>query len=55
MLPFELMNAPTTFMCLMNNVFSKFLDKFVIIFIDDMLFIYLKTLEEHKQHLEIVS
>ena len=35
--PFFLTNAPTTFMCLMNSVFSKYLDKFVLIFIDDIL------------------
>ena len=32
--PFGLTNAPTTFMCLMNNVFSRYLDKFVFIFLD---------------------
>jgi hypothetical protein len=31
--PFGLTNAPTTFMCLMNNVFRKFLDRFVLVFI----------------------
>lgn len=33
-LPFGLTNAPVTFMCLMNNIFHQFLDKFVLIFID---------------------
>ena len=41
------------FMCLMNNVFSKFLDKFVFIFIDDV-FVYSKNEEEHEHHLRIV-
>jgi hypothetical protein len=52
-IPFGLTNTPTTFMCLMNNIFSQYLDKFVLIFIDDIL-IYSKTEEEHEQHLKIV-
>ena len=36
-IPFGLTNAPTTFMCLMNNIFSQYLDKFVVVFIDDIL------------------
>ena len=51
--PFELTNALTTFMCLMNNVLSKFLDKFVLAFIDDIL-IYSKNGEEHEEHLRLV-
>ena len=35
--PFGLTNAPTIFMCLMNGVFMKYLDKFVIVFLDDIL------------------
>ena len=49
-IPFGLTNAPVVLMCLMNNVMHKYLDKFVVIFIDDIL-IYLKTEEEHKEHL----
>jgi hypothetical protein len=39
--PFGLKNAPTTFMCLMNGVFRDYLDKFVIVFLDNIL-IYFK-------------
>eukprot|EP00253_Pinus_taeda_P028129 PITA_28129 len=52
-LPFRLTNAPATFMCLMNSVFHRYLDKFVLIFIDDIL-IYSRTIEEHQEHLRIV-
>ena len=37
--PFGLTNVPATFMCLMNSVFSKYLDKFVHVFLDEILFI----------------
>ena len=36
-MPFRLTNAPTVFMCLMNNVMHKYLDKFLVVFIDDIL------------------
>ncbi|KAL0556761.1 hypothetical protein IC582_005277 [Cucumis melo] len=50
---FGLTNAPTVFMDLMNRVFRKFLDTFVIVFIDDIL-IYSKTEAEHEEHLRMV-
>eukprot|EP00253_Pinus_taeda_P005348 PITA_05348 len=52
-LPFCLTNAPATFMFLMNSVFHKFLDKFVLIFIDDIL-IYSRSRKEHEEHLRVV-
>jgi hypothetical protein len=51
--PFELSNALAVFISLMNGVFREYLDKFVIIFIYDIL-IYSKLEEEHKNHLRMV-
>jgi hypothetical protein len=50
---FGLTNAPTHFMYLMNSVFMSELDKFVVVFIDDIL-IYSKSEEEHAQHLRVI-
>jgi hypothetical protein len=50
---FELTNAPAYFMYLMNKVFMEYLDKFVMVFIDDIL-IFSKTEEEHEKHLRMV-
>jgi len=52
-LPFGLTNAPAYFMDLMNRVFHPLLDKFVVVFIDDIL-VYSKSKEEHAEHLRIV-
>ncbi|GKC35183.1 putative reverse transcriptase domain-containing protein [Tanacetum coccineum] len=52
-MPFGLTNAPAVFMDLMNRVCRPYLDKFVIVFIDDIL-IYLNTKEEHDAHLRLI-
>ena len=52
-MPFGLTNAPSAFMDLMNRVFNPYLDKFVIVFIDDIL-VYSGSSEEHLEHLRIV-
>jgi hypothetical protein len=50
---FGLTNAPAYFMYLMNKVFMEYLDRFFIVFIDDIL-IFSKTMEEHEEHLRLV-
>jgi hypothetical protein len=50
---FGLTYAPAYFMYLMNKVFMEYLDKFIFVFIDDIL-VYSKTEEEHEEHLRLV-
>jgi hypothetical protein len=50
---FGLTNAPAYFMYLMNSVFMPELDKFMVVFIDDIL-VYSKNEDEHTEHLHIV-
>jgi hypothetical protein len=52
-MPFGLMNAPTHFMYLMNFVFMPELDKFVMVFIDDIL-VYSKIMDAHEEHIRVV-
>jgi hypothetical protein len=52
-MPFGLTNAPSVFMDLMNRVFHKYLDSFVVVFIDDIL-IYSANHQEHEEHLKMV-
>jgi hypothetical protein len=50
---FGLSNTPVVFMCLMNGVFGDYLDKFVIVFLDDIM-VYSKLEEEHEKHMRMV-
>jgi hypothetical protein len=50
---FGLTNAPAYFMYLMNKVFIEYLDKFVVVFIDDIL-VFTQSEEEHEEHLRLV-
>ena len=49
--PFRLTNAPSVFMSQMNGVFRTFLDKFIVVFLDDIL-VYSNSVEEYEQHLK---
>ena len=52
-MPFGVTNAPGVFMEYMNRIFHPYLDKFVVVLIDDIL-IYSKSDEEHAEHLRVV-
>ena len=50
---FGLTNVVATSICLMNNIFNKYLDRFFLVFLDDIL-IYSKSEEEHEENLRLV-
>lgn len=51
--PFGIINAPATFMCLMNNVLCPYLDKFIIVLLYDIL-VYSRNKEEHEKNLATI-
>jgi len=50
---FGLTNAPATFCTLMNQIFNEYLDKFVVVYLDDIV-VYSRSLDEHASHLRTV-
>uniref|UniRef100_A0A151UH58 Transposon Ty3-G Gag-Pol polyprotein n=1 Tax=Cajanus cajan TaxID=3821 RepID=A0A151UH58_CAJCA len=50
---FSVTNAPTVFIDYMNRIFRSFLDRFVVVFINDIL-VYSRSLEDHREHLRLV-
>ncbi|GBG68765.1 hypothetical protein CBR_g3305 [Chara braunii] len=53
-MPFGLCNAPGTFQHAMNKIFHEYLDKFIVVYLDDIL-IFSRTVEEHAEHMKIVQ
>jgi hypothetical protein len=52
-MPFEVTNAPAIFLDYINRIFRPYLDKFVVVFIDDIV-IYSQSEKEHEMHLKMV-
>jgi hypothetical protein len=52
-IPFGLVNAPSTFQTLINSILRPYIDKIVLVYLDDIL-IYSNTAEEHREHLRLV-
>ena len=52
-MPFGLTNAPATFCNLMSDVFYDYLDRFVVVYLDDIV-VYIETLDGHLEHLRLV-
>jgi Reverse transcriptase (RNA-dependent DNA polymerase) len=52
-MPFELINAPTLYQSLINNILRKYLDDFMVAYLNDIL-IYLKTKEKHIKHVTAI-
>src|SRR5436190_9085552 len=52
-MPFGLTNAPATFQTLMNSVLRPYIDKFILVYLDDIL-VYSNSEEEHREHLRLV-
>ena len=52
-MPFRLINAPATIQTLINDILKKYLDRFCIAYLDDIL-IYSDSIEDHKKHVRLV-